>query len=99
MHPHIHPQDKVNRPEHDHNYTLTSQVHNHRTRYSAQNHHFIPHAKHYSKSKQPAITAAHYTAQYTRVWNSIPAALKADPSRLSLKHRLKSYLLDRQNTN
>merc|ERR1711957_687451 len=34
MHRFIHPQELKNRPEHDHTYTLVSDIHDHHTRYS-----------------------------------------------------------------
>ena len=63
MHPFIHPQKQLNRPDHDHKYTLTSEVHNHHTRYSIQNHH----QKHYSKSRKPTLTVEHLNAKFAKV--------------------------------
>jgi hypothetical protein len=96
MHPFIHPESPLNRPEHDHNYTLTSQIHNHQTRYSTQNHQFIPQLKHYSKTRKPTLTTEHLTANYTKVWNSLPTELRNIKSKDSFKKLTKQYLLTQQ---
>ena len=49
-HPFIHTPDKYNRPEHNHNYIWIAQVHEHNTRYSQQQHHYIPNPKAHEKS-------------------------------------------------
>ena len=64
MHPFIHPRKQLNRPEHDHHYTLTAQIHRHTTRHSLQ------------KRQYTAHTTEHYTKKYARVWNSIPLELR-----------------------
>ena len=95
MHPFIHPQTQLNRPEHDHIYTLTSDVHSHNTRYAAQHHQFIANKK-YSQVRKPAHTDEYLTAGYKRVWNSIPSNLRTIKSLKSFKRALKEHLLDEQ---
>jgi hypothetical protein len=54
IHPHIHPTHEYkNRPQHDHKYTLTTQIHNHQTRQAQQNKHYIPNS---NLLKQAKIT-------------------------------------------
>ena len=96
MHPFMFPTKQLNRPEHDHVYTLCAQVHNHNTRYAAQHHQFIAQQKHYSRSKEPARTTEHFTAKYTQVWNTIPSSLKTEKKLKSFKHKLKLHLLEKQ---
>jgi len=97
MHPFIHPKKQLNRPEHDHKYTPVSTVHNHRTRYSLKNHQFIPHAKHYSKNREPTRTMEHFPRQHAAVWNSLPAHLREIKSQTTFKTETKHYLLNKQN--
>jgi hypothetical protein len=97
MHPFIHlPKSKLNRPDHDHTYILTSQIHNHRTRYSIQNHQFIPHKKHYSQNREPTLTAEHFNAKFAKIWNSIPAELRNVKPLKTLKKKLTLHLLTKQ---
>jgi hypothetical protein len=97
MHPFIHPpKEELNRPEHNHHYMKTSQVHSHRTRYSLHNHQFIPQQKNYSK-KKPKFTTTHLTAKYASIWNKLPAELRDTESRTTFKKDARRYLLERQN--
>ena len=95
--PFIHLKKQLNRPEHNHNYTLTSEIHSHATRYSSQQHIFLPHTKHYSKIKEPARTVDHLPAIHTKIWNSIPAGIRDIKSLKLFKDNLKLYLLKSQN--
>ena len=96
MHPFMHPKTQINRPEHDHIYTLTSEVHSHNTRYAAQHHQFIAHQKHYSQTQKPTRTDEYLIAKYKRVWNSIPSNLRTVKSLEGFKRALKKHLLDEQ---
>ena len=96
MHPFIHHKKQLNRPEHDHVYTLTSQVHNHNTRYAAQHHQFIAQQRHYSKVRQPTRTTEHLPAKYAGVWNSIPSELRTVKLHKSFKKALTQHLLTKQ---
>jgi hypothetical protein len=97
MHPFIHPPKKqLNRPEHNHEYTPVSKIHNHRTRYSLKKHQFIPHAKHYSKSREPTLTMEHFPRQHAAVWNSLPAHLRDIKSKTTFKTETKQHLLNKQ---
>ena len=42
MHPHIYPTEHKNRPQHDHKYIWTAQIHDYPTRHSLQQHQYIP---------------------------------------------------------
>ena len=84
MHPFIHPKKQLNRPEHNHNYTQTSSVHNHATRLAKQNHQFINYS------------TEHLTKQYAKTWNSIPAQLRNITSASTFKTQLKTHLLKQQ---
>ena len=94
MHPFIYPNPKeqLNRPEHNHNYTPVSHIHDYLIRYSLQEHQFIP-----NTAKRPTNTIEHFTAQYSEVWNSILLEFRCLSSRDTFKTALKLYLLEKQN--
>ena len=84
MHPFIFPKKQLNRPEHNHNYTSVSNIHKHATRYATTNHQYI------------TYTTEHFTAIYTRVWNSLPPRLRHISSHDTFKTQTKLYLLEKQ---
>ena len=98
MHRFIHPQELKNRPEHDHTYTLVSDIHDHHTRYSHQQHRFMPHAPNPRSPAQPTHHIEHLTALYTTVWNKLPQQLKTTANYNAFKLELKNYLVDKQAT-
>ena len=84
MHPFIHPKKQLNRPEHNHNYTPTSDIHHHATRYAAANHLHI------------SDTLEHFPAIHTAIWNSLPPKLTNIRSRKTFSTETKHYLLQKQ---
>ena len=96
MHPFIHTTDQNNRPEHDHKYIWTVEIHEHKTRYTQQQHHYIPNPYQYSKEKEPKHTAAVFTRRYTEIWNTLPLELRTNRNLFSFKKKLKKYLLEKQ---
>ena len=98
MHRFIHPSDTKNRPEHDHTYTLTSDIHNHNTRHSHQQHHYTPHPPNPRSAAQPTHTIEHFTALYTAVWDKLPLKLRTTANYHFFKQDLKTYLEDKQAT-
>ena len=98
MHRFIHPSDTKNRPEHDHTYTLTSDIHNHNTRHSHQQHHYTPHPPNPRSAAQPIRTIEHFTALYTAVWDKLPLKLRTTANYHFFKQDLKAYLEDKQAT-
>jgi hypothetical protein len=93
-HPFIHPQSQLNRPEHDHEYIWTAQIHNYPTRHTLDKHIYIP-----NTSKNARHTIGHLTAQYAKIWNSLPSDIRDIRSKDSLKKALKNYLLEKQKKN
>jgi hypothetical protein len=93
MHPFIHPTDNINRPEHNHNYTKISEIHNHQTRRSTQNHLFT---FHHQSSKKAPEQSEHLTKQYARIWNSIPQNIREIKQKDSFKQELQKFLLAKQ---
>jgi hypothetical protein len=89
MHPFIHETEQVNRPEHNHHYTPTNQVHNHLTRHSTNEHFFI------NNQQGPAMTP-HLTRKYITAWNKLPVDLRTNSSRSDFKFKLKHFLLEKQ---
>jgi hypothetical protein len=96
IHPFIHTTDQKNRPEHNHDYIWTAQIHEHKTRHSEQRHHYIPNPYQYSKTKKPKHTTETLTRHYTEIWNELPLDLKDNRVISSFKKKLKKYLLDKQ---
>jgi hypothetical protein len=96
MHPFIYPRRQRNRPEHNHQYIFTSQIHTHRTRYSQQKHAFIPsHTR--SKIKPLKYTMEHLTKQYSHLWNTLPQNIRDIHIRTTFKQTLQTHLLNKQN--
>jgi hypothetical protein len=93
-HPFIHPQSQLNRPEHDHEYIWTAQIHNYPTRHTLDKHIYIP-----NTSKNAKHTIGHLTAQYARIWNSLPSNIRDIRSKDGMKKALKNYLLEKQKNN
>ena len=82
----IHPQDNtINRPEHNHHYTQTAEIHSHATRYSNKQHQYISH------------DTDHLTKQYTRIWNKLPPQLRAIKQKETFKKEIQRYLMKQQN--
>ena len=96
MHPFIHTTDQHKRPEHDHKYTWTAEIHEYPTRYANEQHHYIPNPYQYSKSKEPKHTTEAFTRHYTQIWNTLPQGLHSNRALFSFKKKLKKYLLERQ---
>lgn len=92
MHPYIHPQPNINRPEHNHYYTTVSQIHEYNTRSSAQNAIFNDH----SNRTGPHYASEHLTKEYARVWNLIPQNLREINKTPKFKQELKNLLLEQQ---
>jgi hypothetical protein len=98
MHPFIHPRTQPNRPQHNHYYTLTSNIHNYPTRYSRDGHLFIPNTNKYSLTQRPKHTTDHFTEQYADTWNTLPAQLRQIIALATFKNELRLFLLDNQRT-
>jgi hypothetical protein len=96
MHPFIHQTSQENRPEHDHNYIWTAQIHDHQTRHSLQRHHYIPNPYKYSKTNKPEHTTEHLTQHYTEIWNTLPQTLRDTQALGQFKVNLKAHLLKKQ---
>jgi hypothetical protein len=98
MHPHVHHVRQLNRPEHNHNYIWTAQVHDYPTRHSRQGNHDIPNpnAHRFSKTKEQTHEASHFAALHSKVWNKLPTKLKDTRSIDVFKKDLKKHLLSLQ---
>ena len=96
MHPFIHPSTQPNRPQHNHDYTPTSHIHNHHTRYSIDGHLYIPNTNKYSLTQTPTHTTDFLTEQYTNTWNTLPTHLRSIAAPTVFKKNLKLFLLDKQ---
>ena len=88
---HIYPPTHTNRPEHNHNYISTAQIHKYPTRHSQQLHHYIP-----NKRKQPKHSMGHITSKNTAIWNTLPLELRMQTKPNVFKKDLKRYLLEKQ---
>ena len=93
-HPFIHPQSQLNRPEHDHEYIWTAQIHQYPTRHTLDKHIYIP-----ATRKATKHTMGHLTAQYAKIWNLLPSDIRDIRSKDSFKKALKQYLLENQKDN
>ena len=93
IHPFIHQTAQKNRPEHNHDYIWTTQIHDYPTRHSLQQHHYVTNPY----TTKPTHTIEHYTRQYTKIWNTLPTALRTNRSLPDFKIKLKKYLLEVQN--
>jgi hypothetical protein len=96
IYPFIHQTKQKNRPEHNHDYIWTTQIHEHQTRYSQQQHHYIPNPHNYSKTRKSNHTMEHLTSKYTQIWNTLPQALRNNTSLPSFKTELRLHLLEVQ---
>ena len=93
MHPYIHPPDEeASRPEHQHRYTKVSEVHNYGTRYSKQNHFFIP-ARQRPNNQPAACAASPLTSKFMEVWHGLPQDLRDTKSFPIFKKHLQRHLL------
>ena len=92
MHPHIYPKANMNRPNHSHDYLWTAQIHDHQTRYSQQQHQYIPNPYQYS-TIPPNHSTGYLTQQYSAIWNSIPLPIRNTQSLTSFKNNLQLHLL------
>ena len=91
MHEHIYQRKPVNRPEHNHDYISTAQVHEYPTRHSKQLHYYIP-----NRRDNPKRAMQHYTRKYTAVWNAIPLEIRKLQTLASFKNNLTKHLLEKQ---
>jgi hypothetical protein len=96
IHPYIHQTHRINQPEHDHKYTWTAQIHEHKTRYSQQQHQYIPNPHKYSKAQQPKNNTEHLQQHYSTIWNTLPQQIKQDTNIETFKNNLKHHLLNKQ---
>ena len=88
MHPFIYPppnKEPLNRPEHNHNFTPASEIHNHNTRYTTVN------RQHLTDNME------HFTRAHAIIWNSLPPKLSNTRTRNTFKTELKVHLLRKQN--
>jgi hypothetical protein len=99
MHPFIHPPNEdINRPEHNHHYTLVSQIHQYPTRFSEKQSLYIPNTNQYSETYIPHHTISHSTAKYANIWNQIPHHIKTIQNIKHFKTTLANYLQHTQDT-
>lgn len=88
MHPFIYPPPNkapLNRPEHNHNFTPASEIHDHNTRYTTAN------RQHLTDDME------HFTRAHATVWNSLPPELSNTHNRNAFKEALQLHLLQKQN--
>jgi hypothetical protein len=76
IYPFIHPTKQINRPEHNHDYIWTAQIHEHQTRYSQQQHHYIPNPYNYSKIRKSNHTMEYHTSKYKSLERPTPSTKK-----------------------
>ena len=102
LHPHIHPKEHKNRPEHDHYYTQTNQIHEHKTRQSKQNKYYIPNQNLLRQAKvtqrTPLYTAGHLNIIYLTIWNELPQRIRDNTNKDNFKTELTEHLLLKQDT-
>jgi hypothetical protein len=100
IHPFIHPKKQLNRPEHNHDYQPISHIHEYPTRYSQDNHLYIPnthqHIRRNSNTRTPKHTTTHLTAHYMATWNTIPLEIRNITSPKIFAKKTKKYLLNKQ---
>jgi hypothetical protein len=98
IHPFIHPQTQLNRPEHNHHYLWTTQIHDYPTRHSLQKQHYIPNPNAFknSREKTPMHETSYFAKQDSSVWNSIPERIRDITNRNSFKRALKEHLIETQ---
>jgi hypothetical protein len=93
MHPHIYPTEPKNRPQHDHEYIWTAQIHDYPTRHSLQQHQYIPNSH---TTKEPAHITEYLTRQYSAVWNTLPLAIRQEQCLPKFKLDLQAHLQTEQ---
>lgn len=96
MHPFVYPIAQPNRPNHAHSYLYTAQIHEHKTRYSTQQHQYIPNPYQYSRTRTAKHSMDHLTRYYSATWNSLPAEIRSIQNLPSFKTHLKTHLLRMQ---
>eukprot|EP00732_Lithocolla_globosa_P000890 Lithocolla_globosa_v1_NODE_349_length_4370_cov_18.560371.p8 type:complete len:108 gc:universal NODE_349_length_4370_cov_18.560371:512-189(-) len=97
MHPFIHPPEQpLNRPNHNHHYIKTTDIHQHYTRLSAKNMLYIPNQCNYSQSRQLNHTLALSTQKHSHIWNTLPEKIKTEKNLKKFKKILKNHLLEEQ---
>jgi hypothetical protein len=98
MHPFMHPRKPLNRPEHNHNYIWTCEVHEYPTRYSLQGHNYItnPAAHRYSKTKTPTYSMHSSTVRNSKIWNTIPQDIREMRGLDPFTAKLRKHLLAQQ---
>jgi len=98
MHPFMYPKPSCNRPKHNNHPTTAAQIHDYPTRFSRAKHCFIPNplSHKYSTTKTTTHQTSHLASQALQIWNTLPAALRAIPSRVVFGKDLKKLLLERQ---
>jgi hypothetical protein len=102
LHQYIHPtEEDRNRPEHNHNYTLTTQVHDHQTRQAQENKYYIPNSNLLRQAKitqrTAEHTAEHFNTKYITIWNKLPKKLRDNTNPNNFKKEVKTHLLKKQN--
>ena len=91
MHEYIYQRKPINRPEHNHNYISTAQMHEYPTRHSKQQHYYIP-----NRRENPKHTMQHFTRKYTKIWNTIPLETREIQTLTTFKRSLTNHLLEKQ---
>jgi hypothetical protein len=91
MRGYIYQRKAINRPENNHTYVSTAQMHEYPTRHSKQLHYYIP-----NRRENPKCTMQHYTRKYTEIWNAIPLETKEIQTLEIFKKNLTKHLLEKQ---
>jgi hypothetical protein len=98
MHPFINPQEQnINRPQHNHHYIKTSEIHPYPTRYSENQSLYIPNTYQYSKIYKPKYTIHYSTKKYAHIWNTLPHNITNIKNIKEFKKSLATYLQKKQN--
>lgn len=92
MHPFIKSSTQPNRPQHIHNYTPTSYIHDYPTRFSHNDRLYIPNTNTHSNTQ----TTDFLTEQYMQTWNTLPISLRNIAAPGLFKKKLKLHLLEQQ---
>ena len=92
MHLFIYPGQQLNRSEHNHIDTPTTQMHEHATRQATAGKYYLPN-KHTKTTRQ---TANRTTQNYISTWNKIPECIRNISSIKIFKQKLKRHLLAKQ---
>ena len=91
MHEHIYQRAPKNRPEHNHNYISTAQVHEYPTRHSKQQNYYIS-----NRRENPQCAMQHYTRKYTAIWNQLPLEIRQTQTLTTFKRLVTEHLLEIQ---